>query len=272
MTTPANVTSTPLSESVTLYEGSTGTLTLSIQGLNFEKLNLKSGHSLTIQFQSSEQAIYTLNEGFIPENFKAPSQVERFEIEMSYKTDSSLTVNVIIHNVSAVDEGEYEIYLFIHADEDYPAGRIFSATKYVQVQSLTPQASCYITAGEVASYSLEVHCRAETSGRNVTISCFQNNNMLPMNDMFECENDVESVFLMNGSGGVYCCSHELHDTVDQESCHDFTWVPVSNEGKCQTYLNKECGNERNAAAKMHFSCNTHMTYICFFSVVLILYS
>ena len=157
--------------------------------------------------------------------------------------------------------------MFINPDEDYHDGRFISATKYVQMQSLTHQPSCYITAGEVASYSLEVHCRAETSSRNATISCFQNNNVLPM---FECENDVKGVFLVNCSGGVYCCSHELYVVIDQGSCHDFIWVPVTDEGNCQSYFNKEYGDERNAAAKMHFSCITYLTYICFISAVLIL--
>ena len=268
ITTAATTTTSPLNETVTLSEGSTGTLTLSIHGLNFEELQLKSDPSVTIRFQSCDLAFFLSNGGFIRQGFKAANQLERFEIEMSYRTDSSLTVSVIIHNVSDIDEGEYKISVVLSSDEGNPdASYGITATKYVHVESPTPQPSCYLTASEVGSYPLEVRCRAETSSRNVTISCFQNNNMLPKS---ECENNVESVFLMNCSGGVYCCSHELHDIVDKGSCHDFTWVPITDEGDCQTYLNKECGNERNVAAKTHFSVNTHLTYTCFFFAVLTL--
>ena len=267
MTTPDPSTSTPLSEStpliesVTLSEGSTGTLTLSIQGLNFIKLRLTSDPSVTIRFQSSQHAFFVLDHGFYPHGFKAPNQLERFKIEMSYKTDSSLTVSVIIHNVSAVDAGEYKFYVYINPD-----GRYISATKIVHVQSQTSQSSCYVTASAVSSYLLEVHCRAETGRRNAAISCFQNNNTLPINDVFEGENVVESAFLINCTGHVCCSFHELHEIVDQESCQDFTWVPTT-EVNCQTNRNEVCGHEKNTAAKSHFSNKTNLIFFCILFVV-----
>ena len=217
-------------ETVVLQEGSCETLSFHLQWSSDLQIEFVPFY-YTIRFESKSQPFWDIA-SFDEDGLKDKSQLQRFEIKESNTTAASLSVDLIIYNVSLIDKDIYILtvvtydpgpkdFLYIHSFKD------------VHVYSPPSKARCFVALSDWVDRLYEIHCHATSGNGNASLACFQDTyGLTSKSDISTDGTDMRGIFWMNSFSPLSCCSYDMQSVLKRESCNHFKW-PIEN-GKYDT--------------------------------------
>ncbi|XP_063954180.1 uncharacterized protein LOC129259683 [Lytechinus pictus] len=177
----------------------------------------------TVKFEDKDRPFY-IDGHFYPEGLMSSDQAERFNVEY-VENDSEMSIEINIASVSVEDEGTYIALLIVQGDtfESHTMKRV------VFIFIPPSQALCYIRlSGTLLTQNRPtIHCHSKRGTGNSTLSCFQKGDKIPFFYNIDDEEGYSQVvhrrnfLLMDIDSPVFCCSHDISDTITQTSCNQY---------------------------------------------------
>ena len=245
--------------------------------------------TFTLSLNSSSQAIELFSlendrpfykNGEIDDTALQTDQRDRFTVETELAGDNfKLTLN--IERVRETDKG---VYILAIKETNSGNSNTHILDAYLDVILPVGKAECTISLSSYSEHLNEAHCQTTLSSNGQgSLVCYQNLEKAPFMGPFEYSSDlVTATFWIQADSPFSCCSFELEDAKDANSCSDVIYYladPVGDENSTfippeqQTIIidkttTRFVGNEASTifsytdgSSKVDCECHQHSTSI-----------